>query len=448
MLHRRSLKYFLREVYRQLHPGAPPLVLGWYLQAQCHALELAARGETRRLVINAPPRTLKSITGAVAFTAWLLGQEPRTRILVAACSEDLARLHDRQARNIMESPEYGAAFPATAIDRSRTRRLELHTTAGGFRKAVTTGTTATGFGGDFIVLDDCIKAQDACRAAERERIERWYRSTIGTRLDDRDRGVVISIQPRLHERDLAGIMLESGAVHLALPAVAARQQRIAIGPDRFHDRLPGDLLAPHRDSRESLKRQELLMGKRDFALQYLQDPAAPGGGAVELTWFARYDEPPLRERCCRVVQSWDTAVSTEPAAAFSVCTTWGLVGRSWRLLDVFRARLDYGDLKRAVIRLHRRWRPDCVLIENATAGPALHAELHRDGPFVPVLRPVRAGKAERLLAQTARLEAGLIALPREAPWLDSFCRELRAAPDGRYWDQIDSMTQFLEFVMG
>lgn len=448
MLHRRSFKYFLREICRQLHPGSPPLVLSWYLQAMCHALEQTLRGKTRRLVINAPPRSLKSITAAVAFSTWLLGRDPRARILVATHNKDLARLHDRQARAVMASPEYRAAFPATAIDPRRSRMLELRTTAGGFRLGVSTGGGANGFGGDFVILDDCMKAQDARSPARRERIEHWLRTTMGTRFDDPGAGTVIAIQPRLHERDLSGILLEEGATQLDLPAVAARRQRIPIGPERCHLRQPGELLDPARHSRESLRRLELLMGKRNYALQYLQDTATSAGSLLRLEWFARYDEVPPRAHCRGLIQSWDTAVSGEPGSAFSVCTTWGLCDGCWHLLDVFRRRLDYPDLRQAVIRLHAHWRPDEVLIENATAGPALFAELRRNGPFIPVLRDVRAGKEERLLAQTARIEAGLLALPNEAPWLDAFCRELLAAPEGRYWDQIDSMTQFLEFVAG
>jgi len=448
MLHRRSLKYFLREVHRQLHPGAPPLVLGWYLQAMCHALEQTMEGGVRRLVISAPPRSLKSITAAVAFSTWLLGRDPGARILVATYNRELARLHDRQARDVMRSLQYRAAFPATVLDLRRTRALELHTTAGGFRRAVSAGGGATGFGGDFVILDDCMKAQDACSPARREYLERWYRTTMGSRLDDPGAGVVISIQPRLHERDLAGIILDEGATHLNLPAIAARRQRIPVGPDRVQEWLPGQLLVPERDSLERLRQLELVMGKRNFALQYLQETASSPGSPVRLEWFARYDEAPARASCWRLIQSWDTAVSAEPTGAFSVCTTWGLRDGLWHLLDVFRRRLDYPDLKRAVTRLHARWQPDHVLIENATAGPALAAELCREGPFTPVLRGVRAGKEERLLAQTARIEAGLLALPHEAPWLEGFCREVLAAPGGRYWDQIDSMTQFLEFVEG
>lgn len=449
LLHRASFPFFVREVFRQFHPGDPPLVLSWYLHAMCFALEQTRLGRDRRLVINVPPRYLKSITTAVAFCAWLLGHNPSTKILVGTYNEELARLHDQQLRQLMESSEYRTAFPGTVIDRKRSRQLYLVTTAGGSRMAVTTGGSATGFGGDYIILDDCMKAQDAESDAERTRIEQWYKGTIGTRLNNKREGVIISIQQRLHEYDLSAVMLEAGATHLNLPAVAPNRQMIAIGPNRFHERQPGDLLDPAREDSQVLEERRREMGARNYATQYLQDPTPPDGNIVRMEWFGRYDDPPEREELVKVVQSWDTAMSAEPTAAFSVCTTWGF-GREtnkWYLLDVLRKRLEYPDLKRAVVRLWRQWRPDRVLIEDATMGRALWAELRVEGPFRPLMWSVKDGKEERLIAQTGQLEAGKVVLPLEAPWLHDFCHELLAAPNGRYWDQVDSMTQFLDYAL-
>jgi predicted phage terminase large subunit-like protein len=446
-LYRRSLRFFLREVFRQLHPNDPPLVISWYIEAICHALEQTYSGDCRRLVINVPPRHGKSIAAAVAFCAWLLGHDPTLKILVGTYNEDLARLHDRQLRQIMESPQYRAAFPNTIIDRKATRQLELHTTAGGFRMAVTTGGSATGFGGDFIILDDCMKAQDAGSEAERIRVRDWFRGTIGTRLNNKREGVIISIQQRLHEDDLTSYILAAGATHLNLPAIAPSRARIPIGIGQFHVREPGDLLAPEREDRETLDRLRRELGPRVFAPQYLQDPTPAEGNTVRLDWFPRFDVAPERHEFKKVVQSWDTAWSAEPGSAYSVCTTLGYFDSLWYLLDVVRVRLEYYDLKRLVIQMWRRWHPDKVLIENASSGPALWADLRAEGPFRPLMWDVAKSKEERLIAQTGQMEAGKIVLPNEASWLEDYCHELKSAPNCRYWDQVDSTTQFLEFAL-
>jgi predicted phage terminase large subunit-like protein len=446
-LYRTSFLYFLREVFRQLHPGDPPLRLLPYLKALCHSLQLTHEGEVKRLVVNVPPRHGKSITVAIAYCAWLLGRDPRLKILVGTYNEDLAKDHDQKVRMIMESAQYRAAFPTTVIDRKRTRQLHLHTTQGGFRMAVTTGGSATGFGGDYIILDDCMKAQDAGSEAERQRVEQWFRGTIGTRLNNKRDGVIISIQQRLHEHDLAAVMIEDGATHLNLPAIAQKRERIAIGQGRFYEREPGDLLDAEREDHPELERLRRELGPRNFTCQYLQDPTPPEGNLVRMEWFDRYDTQPARNQLLKVVQSWDTAASVEPGSAWSVCTTWGYHDRRWYLLEVYRARHEYHELQRVVLARWRAWKPDRVLIEDASTGNALISHFRAEGPFLPMRWNARGSKEERLIAQTGQMEARRIVLPREAPWLDEYCRELLAAPNGRYWDQVDSTTQFLEFAL-
>ena len=447
VLYRNSLFAFTREVFRQLHPGHPPLERAWYMRAMCHALEQTFRGHTRRLVINVPPRYGKSITASVAFTAWLLGHDPTLKILVGTYGEELSRQQDQQLKQIMASPQYRAAFPRTVIDRLKTRQLDLHTTAGGFRKAVTTGGAATGFGGDYILLDDCMKAQDATSEAERLRVHEWYRGTIGTRLNDKRDGRIISIQQRLHQDDLTALILAGGAEHLNLPAIAQQIERIPIGPGLLHTRDAGDVLDPTREDLATLERIRRELGPRTFAPQYLQDVSAAEGNIVRPHWFPRYDDAPARERFLKIIQSWDTAMNAEPTSAYSVCTTWGYLSGHWYLLDVLRKRLEYPDLKREVVGMWRHWRADAVLIEDAASGIPLWAEFRMEGPFRPVMWSVAGSKEERLIGQTGQMEAGKIMLPSEAPWLSDYLHELKTAPNCRYWDQIDSTTQFLEFAL-
>jgi predicted phage terminase large subunit-like protein len=447
-LHRQSLKYFVRMAFAEFHPNDPPLVLSWYMLAMVHAAEQTIFGDSRRLAVNVPPRYGKSITYAVALTAWLLGRDPALKILVATYNEDLARQHDRMVKQLMQSPAYRRAFPGTVIDRKNTRQLEIYTTAGGFRMAVTTGGSATGFGGDYIILDDCMKAQDASSEAERIRVRDWYRGTIGTRLNNKGEGVIVSIQQRLHEDDLTSFILEAGAIHLNLPAIATSRERIPIGPGKFHERCPGDVLSPEREDRDTLDRLRRELGPRNFDVQYQQDPTPAEGNVVRPHWFPRYDETPEREEFRKVVQSWDTAWSDDPDAAFTVCTTWGHLDSAWYLLDVFRQRVAYYDIRARIIQLRNRWQADAVLIEDAASGKALWPEFRSKGPFRPVMWSAPSeSKHERLIAQTGWMQAGKIILPEEASWLEDYLHELKSAPNCRYWDQVDSTTQFLEFAM-
>lgn len=435
---------FLMKVFETLHPGEPPLQLAWYLEAICYSLGQVCKGDVRRLVITVPPRHLKSETVAVAYVAWMLGHRPDLKIMVASYSQDLARLHSNLTRTVMESEWYRRDFPGARISDRGNRALELVTTAGGFRKAVSVGGTITGFGADIIIIDDCMKADEARSQASRDEVKGWYDNTLATRLNDKATGRIISIQQRLHEDDLPAYLLEKGYEHLNLPAIAEQETRVPVGRNVDHLRRVGDLLNPNRENLETLERQRRELGPAVFAAQYQQDPVAPEGNLLRWEWFRTYDEDVDRNNFQKIAQSWDTGMSAAPTSDFSVCTTWGYRAGRWFLLDVFRQRLDYPDLRKAVIRLERQWSADLVLIEDAGSGKSLWQDLRQNGPLTPTMCSVRDCKEERFVGCLGEVEDGRIVLPIEAPWLSEFRSELKAFPAGRHDDQVDSFSQFVQ----
>lgn len=444
---RRDFFVFLMKVFETLHPGKPPLQRAWYLMAICHALVGVWKGSDSRLAILVPPRHLKSITASVAFVAWLLGQGPTLKIMVASYSEDLARDHSRLTKTVMESEWYRQLFPQTSISKRGNRATEFHTTAGGGRKAVSVEGSITGFGADIIIIDDCAKADEARSATKREALRNWLENTLLTRSDDKANAKIISIQQRLHEDDLPAYLIEKGYRALCLPAIAEKEERIEIGEGLFHHRRVGDLLDPDRENEEVIEQLRRDLGPVTFAAQYQQDPVAPEGNLIRMEWFGTWDEAPERYEFLKIVQSWDTGMTAAPTSDYSVCTTWGFFpdGYRWYLLDVFRQRLDFPDLRKAVVRLWRQWQADAVLIEDAGSGKSLWAELKASGPFQPKMVPALASKEDRFNGCLAEVEAGHILLPAEAPWLDAFRSELKAFPYGKYDDQADSFSQFVNY---
>ncbi len=444
---RQNFALFLMRVYGDLHPGKPPLELAWYVRAICHGLVEASLTPGSRLAVSVPPRHLKSIAASVALTAWLLGRDPSLRIMVATYSQELARLHASHCRAVMQSDWYLALFPGTRIADDGNRIFELITTDGGGRKAISVGGTVTGFGADIIITDDCLKAEDARSEAARAEVKAWFDGTLATRLNSPGGGAIISIAQRLHEDDLPGYLLGKGYAHLCLPAIADRDEMIAVGKGAFHHRKVGDLLDRPGQTREKLEAERRNLGGQVFSAQYQQNPVAPEGNIIRMEWFPTYDE--LLERDCyyKVVQSWDTGLSDEPTADFSVCTTWGYYEKRWHLLDVLRQRLAFPDLRRAVLRQHRRWRPDDLLIEDAGTGKALWQEFRASGELRPQMWRVTEDKETRLIGVTGQLEAGLCVLPVDAPWLEDFRDELRGFPFGKHDDQVDSTTQFLQYYL-
>lgn len=444
-----STRFFLftMKAFEMLH--SEPFQASPHVRAICHALEKVASGETTRLLITVPPRHGKSICTSVALPAWMMGLHPSLKIMVASYGSDLANTHARHFRQVVTSPLYKKVFPNMRIEVGGNRLDEQLTTKGGSRKAVSLGGSVTGHGADLIIVDDLLKAMDAISPAERQRCKDFYEQTLISRLNDKQRGRIIVIQQRLHEDDLPGHLIASGAFeHLNLPAIAIRDERIPIGFGEYHQRRKGTALWPEREPTEVLEKLRLQMGNFAFASQYQQDPTPPGGNRIKWEWFNLHDlEDPRREDFEYVAQSWDTGMSAEPTSDFSVGTTWGLRDGNWFLIDRVRERLDFPDLKRRIWREADRWQADIVLIEYAASGIPLLQQLREDSNqgwrFMP-MQP-RQEKSLRVEAQTARMETGRYLLPAKGHWLEEFRRELTAFPNGRYDDQVDSMVQFIEW---
>ena len=194
-LSRQLLLAFLIRVFRTLHPAGPRLAMNWHIKAMCRLLERVDAGEFLRLIMEVPPRHLKSIATSVAFTAWLLGRNPGLKIIVASYSSELAEKHARDFRMIVNSAWYKALFPRTVI-RSDTAN-EIVTAAGGGRRAVSLGGTVTGLGADIIIIDDLMKAADSSSDAETRRVHDFYTQTLLSRLNSQVAGKIIVIQQRL-----------------------------------------------------------------------------------------------------------------------------------------------------------------------------------------------------------------------------------------------------------
>ena len=180
-------------------------------------------------------------------------------------------------------------------------------------------------------------------------------------------------------------------------------------------------------------------------------PAPLGGGMVKADWFRRYRPEELPAAFERVVQSWDTANKASELADFSVCTSWGIAGKNLYLVDVLRRRMEYPELKRAVVGEHARHRPDVVLIEDKASGTQLIQELVADGLHAVTRYKPQSDKVMRMHAQTAvpgldpGIENGFVHLPQTAPWLAEYLHELSVFPNGRHDDQVDATAQFLDW---
>ncbi len=438
---------FLVRCFAELHAGKA-FSPAWHVEAMAAKLQEVREGSTKRLVINVPPRHLKSLAASVALPAWLLGHDPALAIVNVTYGQDLSDKFARDCRAVMASDWYRSLF-ATRLASPRPPFHELATTGGGFRMATSVGGVLTGRGADVILIDDPLKPTDAMSESRRTAANDWFDSTLYSRLNDKTKGAIVIVMQRLHEDDLTGHVLKAGGWDMvSFSAIAEADEEHAVETPfgrRSFRRPGGEALQEKRESLETLKIIRATIGEMNFAAQYQQTPAPAGGGMIRAAWFPRFLPGDLPAFDC-VVQSWDTANKPSEHADYSACTTWGLKGSRFYLLDVMRKKLSYPELKRAVVEQDRLFRPQTIVIEDRASGTQLIQDLI-DAGLSHVARHSPGGdKIMRLHAQTATIENGFVFLPDEAPWLADYLAEMTAFPAGRHDDQVDSTAQVLAWM--
>lgn len=435
---------FLRKVFYTLSPGQT-FVPGWHYRAIAYQLERVYRGEINRLIINMPPRSLKSTAASVAFPAFVLGRDPTRRIICASYSGELAHKLSNDFRAVLGSAWYRAAFPETRIGPYKDSETEIELSRRGFRLATSVGGTLTGRGGDLVVIDDPLKPIDAMSEVKRNAVNDWISNTVISRLDDKRTGAIVIVMQRVHMDDLTGFVQGQSDdwVVLNLPAIAEQFETIQLSDSEFHNRAPGEVLSPEREPLEVLERLRLQLGSDLFSAQYQQAPVPPGGAMIKRHWIQRYHALPVTKSRPFTLQSWDTAAKGGPDNDWSVCTTWYQTNEcQWYLLDVWRGRIDYPTLKAKVAELAEKWDVDQVLVEEAGTAIGLLQELRLRVHGIIGIKPER-DKETRMSVASAKFEAQQVYFPAQASWLPELEAELFSFPGSRYDDQVDSISQAL-----
>lgn len=480
---RRSFKHFVRRAWPLIEPGTP-LVWAWYLDAICLHIEAFARGEIRHLIINVPPRHLKSKLVSVLFPAWRWTWDPAWRLFTATYTRDLTNDAAIMHRQIVESPWYQRNYCYRwGLTSDRNQIAYFSNTAGGHRFSTTVQAGTTGYGGDDLIFDDLMNAQDTYSAAAREGAARWTDNTIGTRRNDPRKGGCLIIAQRLHEEDPIGYLLNKGDAAkwqvLRLPSEFDPHERCVTcrddGSELWRDPRTeaGELLNPERFGVAEIEAARGTLGAYGYAAQHQQRPAPAGGGMFKRENWRFWkpdgtapDHTAARPRGCyqgpamplpvlgETVISVDcTFTNTADADSVSI-TVWSSGGRNrqgqdWSACRFLRHRVNRRmrlDETIEAIRIVCAMFPEASvkLVELAAAGWSVVQELERS---IPGLRgekiPRGGGKEGRAWAIQPGHEAGQYFLPDGAPYLDDFVAEFDAFPRGRHDDDVDSTTQAL-----
>lgn len=461
VLLRNDFYSYVQRVFYEL--GNEKFIPNWHLEVLCDALERARRGEIKRLIINVPPRSLKSIVVNVAYSTWLLGHNPKERIVSASYSAELAEKFARDSKIVMESEWYRRIFPRTIISKNRSTPGDFNTTARGGRYTSSVDGTMTGRGGNVIIIDDPIKPSDISSESAINKVNEWYQHTMLSRLDDPKNGTIILIMQRVHENDLTGYLLENSTdwVHIKIPQIAITDERWPVG-DKVFRRAAGRPLNPTRIDAQTLTTSQQNFGTYVWSAQYQQEPCPLEGGIVKESWLHYYPAGnfDINSVAC-VFISWDTANKTGTTNAYSAAIVVVMTyDRRFYLVDVYRDRWDMPNLVKMATDIYNGWKYKTdarnkvtMLIEDAASGTQLIQYLNatRDAHglsfnIVPI-KP-NGDKVSRLVGCSALIENGTLQFPQEEPdWWAEFKKELLSFPSGRYKDQVDALTQCINYAM-
>lgn len=449
---------FLNQAFHELYPDKE-LMWNWHIEAIIHVLEESFAGRQPRRLINLPPRQMKSLIVSVAWPAFLLGLHPTLKIMVVSYSEELAKSLARDFNRVVNSNWYRQLFREVKANKST--ELEFATDRGGYRFAVSVGGSLTGRGADLIVIDDPIKPEDAL-TPRRDNVNDWFRSTLLSRLDDKERGGLIIVMQRTHMFDLTGFAEAGGGFKkLALPAIARQREVIALRHGQTYTREIGEALQPERESVATLNAMRDQMGLATFAAQYQQDPTSPDGAQFKRPWFQRIKViPPRWLRTCEVYISVDAAASTSETADFTAISIVLVAQGQFVVIRAERGRWDYEALRRRVeywleyVQKQLAGRPITFLIEAASAGISLYQAMYQialnTGRFRCFNYRPAVGKDTRVyLSIPAFVEKRVFLLDQPGPgdWIEPYVNEFLAYPKGRFDDQVDSLTQLIAYLL-
>ena len=423
----------------------PAFIEGEHHKIMANAFERVANGELKRLIINMPPRHTKSEFASYLFPAWFLGKYPEKKIIQTAHTAELAVGFGRKVRNLISNDDYQKVFKGVELSSDSKAAGRWNTNKGGDYFAIGVGGAVTGKGADVLVIDDPHSEQEAAVGQYNtdvyDKVYEWY--TSGPRQRLQPGGAIIIVMTRWSKRDLTGQIIKNsiqkeGASEwevIELPAILPSGK--ALWPGFWK-----------QEELESLK-AELPVSK--WNAQYQQNPTSEEGALIKREWWQEWDQSQMPE-CEAIIQSWDTAFLKTQRADYSACTTWGIF--NWPdedgqtipnliLLDAFKEKLEFPDLKRAAYDKYWEWEPDQMIIEAKAAGSPLIFELRAMGIPVTEFTPSRGqDKIARVNAVTDLFASGVVWCP-PTRWAEEVVEECASFPSGDHDDLVDSTTQAL-----
>jgi predicted phage terminase large subunit-like protein len=419
----------------------PAFISGKHHQIMAEAFERVASGQLKRLIINMPPRHTKSEFASYLLPAWFLGKYPEKKIIQTAHTAELAVGFGRKVRNLVQSEGYGKVFETKlSSDSKAAGRWNTH--MGGDYFAIGVGGAVTGKGADLLIIDDPHSEQEAKQGnpAVFDSVYEWY--TSGPRQRLQPGGAIIIVMTRWSKRDLTGQILKNAEKD------GVNEWEVIDFPAILPSGTP---LWPGFWKKEELEALKAELPVAKWEAQYQQNPTSEEGAIVKRDQWQIWEksDPPS---CEYVIQSWDTAFEKNNRADYSACTTWGVFQHPNKngdlrpniiLLDAFKQRLEFPELKKKAFDMWQEWNPDTLLIEKRAAGAPLIYEMRKIGIPLSEYTPGKGNdKIARVNAISDLFASGVVWCP-ETRWADEVMEEMASFPNGDHDDLVDSSSQAL-----
>jgi predicted phage terminase large subunit-like protein len=417
----------------------PTFISGAHHKRMAEAFERVANGTCKRLIINMPPRHTKSEFASYLLPAWFLGKYPHKKVIQASHTAELAVGFGRKVRNLVDSEVYHDIFPDLHLQSDSKAAGRWNTSKGGDYFAIGVGGAVTGKGADVLIIDDPHSEQEAAMAASNpdvyDKVIEWY--TSGPRQRLQPGGAIVIVMTRWSQRDLTGQVLKAAAQRsgedwevIEFPAI-----------------LPsGNPLWPQFWSIEELEALRNELPNAKWQAQYQQNPVGNESAIIKRDWWKIWEEdrPPA---CEYILQTWDTAFEKNNRADYSAGTTWGVFkndedygNSNLILLNTYRKRVEYPDLKRDVLNEYNTYEPDGVLIEKKASGAPLIYDLRAMGIPVQDFTPGKGqDKIARLNAVSDIIASGKVWVPNTR-WAEELVDEIAEFPSGEHDDLVDATT--------
>ena len=417
----------------------PDFVEGRHHQIFAEKLERVARGELKRLIINMPPRHTKSEFASTYFPSWILGRNPKLKVMQITHTAELAFRFGRRVRDIIDSPDYQGVFPGVALKADSKSAGRWETNGGGEAFYSGIGGAVTGRGADLLVLDDIHSEQDALSPTALDNAWEYYSSGPRQRLQPG--GAIVIVMTRWSTKDLTGRLLSKQVED------HADQWEVVEFPAIFPE--SGKALWPEYWRLEELQGVKASLPVSKWEAQWMQNPTSEEGAILKREWWKKWNKKEVPEMHY-VIQSYDTAFSKKETADYSAITTWcvfqpeeGSPRPALLLLDSKKGRWDFPELKRVAYDQYSYWDPDTIIIEAKASGMPLTDELRAAG--IPVVN-YSPGKGQDKIARVNSvapiLESGMVYVP-DTRWAEELVEECAAFPFGDHDDLVDSTTQAL-----